>query len=71
MSLELALASERGKLMEESKRTLRKGQKSLLVTAHREWTKAQEVVTRAEVDRARRGWEREERGRTEVRIRQR
>ncbi len=67
LSLELALASERGKLMEENKKALQRGQRSLLETAHREWTKAQEAVTSATVDRARREWEREERKRIEVR----
>ena len=57
VSLELALADERGRLQEESQRSWQKGRRSLLATAHREWTAAQEAVTRAEVKRARREWE--------------
>ena len=57
VSLELALADERGRLQEETRRSWHKGRQSLLAAAHREWTAAQEVVTRAEVKRAKREWE--------------
>jgi len=57
LSLELALASERGKWYEENRRAWQKQQQLLLSTAHREWSRAQEAVTKAEVERARKQWE--------------
>ena len=66
MSLELALASERGKLLEESKKEWSKKQRTLLSSAHKEWSRAHEAVTRAEVERARKEWEEEQKNSFQV-----
>ena len=58
MRVELAVTNERGKWEEQSRRAWQEQERSLLVTAHQEWSKAQENVLKAEVDRARREWER-------------
>ena len=59
MRVELAVANERGKWEEERKRVWQQQQQSLLATAHQEWSKAQESVLRAELERSRKEWERE------------
>lgn len=59
MRVELAVTNERGKWEEQSRRAWQEQEQSLLTTAHQEWSKAQESVMKAEVDRARREWERE------------
>ena len=59
MRMELAVTNERGKWEEQSRRAWQEQEQSLLTTAHQEWSKAQESVMKAEVDRARREWERE------------
>ena len=69
LSLELVLASERGKWYEESRKTWQDQWRSLLATAHREWSRAQEAVTKAEVERARRQWEKKQGWVVQVRVR--
>ena len=69
LSLELVLASERGKWYEESRKTCQDQWRSLLATAHREWSRAQEAVTKAEVERARRQWEKKQGRVVQVRVR--
>lgn len=69
LSLELVLASERGKWYEESRKTWQDQWRSLLSTAHREWSRAQEAVTKAEVERARRQWEKKQGRVVQVRVR--
>ena len=59
MKVELAVTNERGKWEEQSRRAWQEQEQSLLATAHQEWSKAQESILRAEVERARREWERE------------
>ena len=68
LSLELALATERGKWYEENRRAWQKQQRSLLSTAHREWSRAQEAVTKAELERARRRWEEKQGNVVQVRL---
>jgi hypothetical protein len=58
MRVELAVTNERGKWEELSRRAWQEQEQNLLATAHQEWSKAQESVLKAEVDRARREWER-------------
>ena len=70
MRVELAVTNERGKWEEQSRRVWREQEQSLLTTAHQEWSKAQQSVMRAEVDRARREWERETDKTTPVRRRE-
>ena len=66
--MEAVLASERGKWQEESRKTWQEQWRSLLSTAHREWSRAQEAVTKAEVERARRQWEKKQGRVAQVRV---
>ena len=66
MRVELAVTNERGKWEEENKRVWQQQQDRLLTTAHQEWSKAQESITRAELERARKEWERETEKNTQV-----
>ena len=59
MRVELAVTNERGKWEEQSRRAWQEQEQRLLATAHQEWSKAQESVLKAKMDRARREWERE------------
>ena len=59
MRMELAVTNERGKWEEQSRRAWQEQEQSLLTTAHQEWSRAQESVLKAEVERARREWERQ------------
>ena len=54
MRVELAVTNERGKWEEQSRRAWQEQEQQLLSTAHQEWSRAQESVLKAEVDRARR-----------------
>lgn len=66
MRVELAVTNERGKWEEQSRRAWQEQEQQLLSTAHQEWSRAQESVLKAEVDRARREWERENDKNTQV-----
>ena len=68
MRVELAVTNERGKWEEQQKRTWWQQQDSLLATAHQEWSKAQEAVVKADMEKARREGEREARTTAQVRV---
>ena len=67
MRVELAVTNERGKWEEENQRLWQQRQDSLLATAHQEWSKAQESVLQAELERTKKDWEREIEKRKQVR----
>ena len=66
MRVELAVTNERGKWEEHHKKAWRQQQDSLLATAHKEWSKAQEAVVRAEMEKSKKEWEREAQKATQV-----
>ena len=59
MRVELAVTNERGKWEEQTRRAWQQREQGLLTTAHQEWSKAQEIVVKAELERSKREWERE------------
>ena len=68
MRVELAVTNEREKWEEQSRRAWQEQEQRLLATAHQEWSKAQESVLKAEVERTRREWERQADKTTQVHI---
>ena len=59
MRVELAVTNERGMWEEQTRRAWQQREQGLLATAHQEWSKAQEIVFRAELEKSKREWERE------------
>ena len=66
VKVELAVTDERKKWEGQSRRAWQEHEQSVLSSAHQEWRKSQGILLKAEVDRARREWERETQKNTKV-----